>query len=258
MTELISLSTSPVETALPQTSERNAFTFSDGVPYPINKLPLQLPEVEKYLPTKDGDPPLGNAENWNWNPETEEVVANGDGYPIELSTMPGWAGSSYYFNRYMDPQNKDEFASKASLEYWKEVDLYIGGSEHATGHLLYARFFHKLMRDIGIIDSSEPFLSLLSQGMVLQNGIKMSKSKGNTIDPDDIINKYGADTVRLFIMFSAPPEQSLEWSDTGIEGSHKFLKRLNMYHDLIFDEKEKTTPMKEEDFNVKKRDTDNN
>ena len=113
-----------------------------------------------------------------------------------------------------------------SRKSWLPVDQYIGGIEHAILHLLYARFFHKLMRDVGIVDDSEPFSSLLSQGMVLQGGIKMSKSKGNTIDPDDIIKKYGADTIRLFIMFSAPPEQSLEWSDTAIEGSYKFLKRL--------------------------------
>jgi leucyl-tRNA synthetase len=113
-----------------------------------------------------------------------------------------------------------------SRKDWLPVDQYIGGIEHAILHLLYARFFHKLMRDMNIVDNSEPFTSLLSQGMVLQGGIKMSKSKGNTIDPNDIINKYGADTIRLFIMFSAPPEQSLEWSDTAIEGSYKFLKRL--------------------------------
>jgi leucyl-tRNA synthetase len=113
-----------------------------------------------------------------------------------------------------------------SKKSWLPVDQYIGGIEHAILHLLYARFFHKLMRDVGIVDDSEPFSSLLSQGMVLQGGVKMSKSKGNTIDPDDIIKKYGADTIRLFIMFSAPPEQSLEWSDTAIEGSYKFLKRL--------------------------------
>ena len=113
-----------------------------------------------------------------------------------------------------------------SRKDWLPVDQYIGGIEHAILHLLYARFFHKLMRDMNIVDNPEPFTSLLSQGMVLKGGIKMSKSKGNTIDPDDIINKYGADTIRLFIMFSAPPEQSLEWSDTAIEGSHKFLKRL--------------------------------
>jgi leucyl-tRNA synthetase len=127
--------------------------------------------------------------------------------------------------RFLSPKNNKGLIDK-SKEKWIPVDQYIGGIEHAILHLLYARFFHKLMRDIGIVTSSEPFTSLLSQGMVLKDGVKMSKSKGNTINPDDIIKKYGVDTLRLFIIFAAPPEQTLEWSDSAIEGSHKFLKRL--------------------------------
>ena len=196
------------------------FYHEDGTVYPVpeDDLPIKLPNDIDF--SQDGNP-LENHPTW----KHIKCPYTGKKAIRETDTFDTFFESSWYYLRFLSPGFKDGLVDK-SKNNWLPVDQYIGGIEHAILHLLYARFFHKLMRDIGIIDSSEPFLSLLSQGMVLQNGIKMSKSKGNTIDPDDIINKYGADTVRLFIMFSAPPEQSLEWSDTGIEGSHKFLKRL--------------------------------
>ena len=196
------------------------FYHEDGTVYPVpeDDLPIKLPDDIDF--SQDGNP-LENHPTW----KHIKCPYTGKKAIRETDTFDTFFESSWYYLRFLSPGFKDGLVDK-SKNNWLPVDQYIGGIEHAILHLLYARFFHKLMRDIGIIDSSEPFLSLLSQGMVLQNGIKMSKSKGNTIDPDDIINKYGADTVRLFIMFSAPPEQSLEWSDTGIEGSHKFLKRL--------------------------------
>jgi leucyl-tRNA synthetase len=196
------------------------FYHEDGTVYPVpeDDLPVTLPDDIDF--TKDGNP-LENHPTWKYI----KCPYTGKDAIRETDTFDTFFESSWYYLRFLSPDYKDGLLDQ-SKNHWLPVDQYIGGIEHAILHLLYARFFHKLMRDIGIVDSSEPFLSLLSQGMVLRNGVKMSKSKGNTIDPDDIINKYGADTVRLFIMFSAPPEQSLEWSDTGIEGSHKFLKRL--------------------------------
>ena len=196
------------------------FYHEDGTVYPVpeDDLPVTLPDDIDF--TKDGNP-LENHPTWKYI----KCPYTGKDAIRETDTFDTFFESSWYYLRFLSPDYKDGLLDQ-SKNQWLPVDQYIGGIEHAILHLLYARFFHKLMRDIGIVDSSEPFLSLLSQGMVLQDGVKMSKSKGNTIDPDDIINKYGADTVRLFIMFSAPPEQSLEWSDTGIEGSHKFLKRL--------------------------------
>ena len=196
------------------------FYHEDGTVYPVpeNDLPITLPDDIDF--SKDGNP-LENHPTWKYI----KCPYTGKDAIRETDTFDTFFESSWYYLRFLSPDYKDGLLDQ-SKNQWLPVDQYIGGIEHAILHLLYARFFHKLMRDIGIVDSSEPFLSLLSQGMVLQDGVKMSKSKGNTIDPDDIINKYGADTVRLFIMFSAPPEQSLEWSDTGIKGSHKFLKKL--------------------------------
>ena len=170
--------------------------------------------------TKDGNP-LDNHPTWKYI----KCPYTGKDAIRETDTFDTFFESSWYYLRFLSSDYKDGLMDESRKD-WLPVDQYIGGIEHAILHLLYARFFHKLMRDMNIVDNPEPFTSLLSQGMVLKGGIKMSKSKGNTIDPDDIINKYGADTIRLFIMFSAPPEQSLEWSDTAIEGSHKFLKRL--------------------------------
>ena len=277
--------------------------YKDGMPQMIaaKYLPIVLPEVEKYLPTEDGKPPLGNATEWAWDSRAKKVVSNEKlknktVYPLELNTMPGWAGSSYYFNRYMDPHNKDEFASKASLEYWKEVDLYIGGSEHATGHLLYARFWQKFLFDKGFVPVDEFAKKLINQGMILgtsafvfreegthkfyskgliqnkkvqpihtdvsfvnasdeldieafknwreefkhaefiaeEDGTfkvsreveKMSKSKYNVVNPDNICAEYGADSLRLFEMFLGPLEQAKPWKTSGISGVHSFLKKL--------------------------------
>jgi leucyl-tRNA synthetase len=261
--------------------------FKDGLPYVLNEseLPLQLPEVDKYLPTESGEPPLARAENWKTN----------EGFPYEASTMPGWAGSSWYFYRYMDAGNKDEFVSREAVEYWGNVDLYIGGSEHATGHLLYARFWNKFLMDLGYVVEKEPFKKLINQGMIqgrsnfvyklegsntfvsfgkrneyktiaqhvdvnmVENEVlnlqafknwrtefknaefileddgkyvcgweveKMSKSKWNVVSPDSIVERYGADTLRLCEMFLGPLEQSKPWNTNGIEGVHKFLKKL--------------------------------
>ena len=277
--------------------------YVDGMPQMIDEihLPIVLPEVEKYLPTEDGQPPLGNADTWAWDSVNNKVVSNGEinnttVWPLELNTMPGWAGSSYYFNRYMDPHNETEFASKESLNYWKEVDLYIGGSEHATGHLLYARFWQKFMFDRGLVPVDEFAKKLINQGMILgtsafifredgtnrfyskgllegkigqlihvdvslvntsdeldiegfkswredfkdakfiyeDNGIfkvsreveKMSKSKYNVVNPDNICVEYGADSLRLFEMFLGPLEQAKPWKTSGISGVHSFLKKL--------------------------------
>ncbi len=265
--------------------------FKEGVPELIDdsKLPVVLPEVDKYLPTEDGEPPLARAEDWKYEGE----------YDYEWTTMPGWAGSSWYFFRYMDPANQETFASREALKYWKSVDLYTGGSEHATGHLLYSRFWTKFLYDLGYIEVEEYADKLINQGMIqgrsnfayrvngenkyvskglrsqfettpihvdvnivkddvmdidafrkfrpdavqaeflLEDGKyhcgweveKMSKSKYNVVNPDDLVQKYGADTLRMYEMFLGPIEQSKPWNTNGIEGVFKFLKRL---HTLFF------------------------
>ena len=260
--------------------------YKEGLPYMIDesKLPLELPEVDKYLPTETGEPPLGRAKNW----KTDE------GFPLELNTMPGFAGSSAYYLRYMDPKNDKALVGKEANEYWQDVDLYIGGTEHATGHLIYSRFWNKFLFDLGIVTKDEPFKKLINQGMIqgrsnfvyriqgtntfvslnlkgqydvtpihvdvnivsndildiekfknwnpeyknaefiLEDGKyicgwaveKMSKSMFNVVNPDDIVEKYGADTLRLYEMFLGPLEQSKPWDTNGIDGVHRFLKRL--------------------------------
>jgi leucyl-tRNA synthetase len=270
--------------------------FKDGLPYLIEEkdLPLLLPEIDKYLPTESGEPPLGRAKGWKHE--------HGE---YELSTMPGWAGSSWYWYRYMDAHNNQEFASREAIEYWKDVDLYIGGSEHATGHLLYSRFWNKFLKDIGKVVVEEPFKKLINQGMIqgrsnfvyrliddmgkgtntfishgliknhktsplhvdvniVENEIlnlnkfkefrpefadaefiledgkyicgveveKMSKSKFNVVNPDDLIERYGADTLRMYEMFLGPLEQSKPWNTNGIEGVFKFLRKFwRLFHD---------------------------
>ena len=277
--------------------------YKDGMPQMIDAkhLPIVLPEVAKYLPTESGEPPLGRADAWAWDSRGKKVVSNEKlknktVYPLELNTMPGWAGSSWYFNRYMDASNEVEFASKESLDYWKEVDLYIGGSEHATGHLLYARFWQKFLFDKGVVPVDEFAKKLINQGMILgtsafvyreegtnrffskgliedkkiqpihtdvsfvnasdeldieafknwreefkeaefiseEDGTfkvsreveKMSKSKYNVVNPDNICAEYGADSLRLFEMFLGPLEQAKPWKTSGISGVHSFLKKL--------------------------------
>ena len=281
--------------------------YKDGMPYtlPASALPLELPEVEKYLPTEDGDPPLGNAKAFAWDEISQKVVDTGlinetTVFPLELSTMPGWAGSSWYFLRYMDPHNNEAFVKKELTGYWGQVDLYIGGSEHATGHLLYSRFWNMFLKDRGYIDHNEPFQKLINQGMILgmsafvyridgtnqyvsknlakdyqtqqihvdvsllkgtsdeldteafkawrpdyanaefilEDGKyitgreveKMSKSKYNVVNPDDICEEYGADGLRLYEMFLGPLEQSKPWNTQGLSGVYGFLKKFwNLY-----------------------------
>ncbi|MEW5676806.1 leucine--tRNA ligase [Flavobacterium enshiense] len=285
--------------------------YVNDLPQMIAKehLPVHLPEVEKYLPTEDGQPPLGNASVWAWNTETNQVVSNDliddvKVFPLELNTMPGWAGSSWYWMRYMDAHNDSDFASQEALKYWENVDLYIGGSEHATGHLLYSRFWNKFLKDRGFAPTEEPFKKLINQGMILgmsafvyrsedsktlyskgliadknvhpihvdlscindvtneldiekfkahplysdyanaefilENGKyivgreveKMSKSKYNVVNPDDICEQYGADTLRLYEMFLGPLEQAKPWNTAGITGVSGFLKKLwRLYFD---------------------------
>jgi leucyl-tRNA synthetase len=273
--------------------------FKDGgstgrLPYLLDEsdLPLELPAVDKYLPTETGEPPLGRAEGWKYKNQ----------YDYELSTMPGWAGSSWYWYRYMDPKNTDEFASKEAIDYWQNVDLYIGGTEHATGHLLYSRFWNKFLKDRGYVPQEEPFKKLINQGMIqgrsnfayrvkgtgvegtapvfvslsqigerevtplhvdvniVDNDVldidafkksrpdlaenakfitepdgkyivgaeveKMSKSKFNVVNPDLIVERYGADVLRLYEMFLGPLEQAKPWNTNGIDGVYRFLRKF--------------------------------
>jgi leucyl-tRNA synthetase len=285
--------------------------YVNGLPQMIEQkhLPIILPEVDNYLPTEDGQPPLGNATTWAWDIEKLSVVGcesidHKTVFPLELNTMPGWAGSSWYWMRYMDAQNESEFASQEALNYWQNVDLYIGGSEHATGHLLYSRFWNKFLKDLGYAPTEEPFKKLINQGMILgmsafvyrsedaktlyskgliadkkvqpihvdlavindmtneldieafknhplysdyktaefvsENGKflvgreveKMSKSKYNVVNPDDICHEFGADTLRLYEMFLGPLEQAKPWNTAGITGVFGFLKKLwRLYFD---------------------------
>ena len=258
--------------------------YVDGIPEAYDALPLELPEIDKYLPTETGEPPLGRAKNW----QTPE------GYPLELNTMPGFAGPSAYYLRYMDPHNSEALVSKEANEYWRSVDLYVGGSEHATGHLIYSRFWNKFLFDLGEVVEDEPFRKLINQGMIqgrsnfvyrikdtntfvsaglkdeydttpihvdinivtddildteafrswrpefadaqfiLEDGKyvcgnaveKMSKSMFNVVNPDDMIERYGADTLRLYEMFLGPVEQSKPWDTHGIDGVHRFVRKL--------------------------------
>ena len=280
--------------------------YKNGLPYmlPENKLPLELPEVDKYLPTETGEPPLGRATKWAWDTDKEEVVEtskvdNKTVFPLELNTMPGFAGSSAYYLHYMDPYNDKALVSKEKDEYWRSVDLYIGGTEHATGHLIYSRFWDKFLYDIEVSCEDEPFKKLINQGMIqgrsnfvyringsnkfvsynlkdqyettelhvdvniVSNDIldteafktwrpefnnaefvledekyicgwtveKMSKSYHNVVNPDDIVNKYGADTLRMYEMFLGPLEQSKPWDTNGIDGVNRFLRKLwNLFY----------------------------
>ena len=196
------------------------YYHEDGTVHPVPEedLPVKLPKDIKL----DGEGnPLDRTSEWR----DITCPVTGKKATRETDTFDTFFESSWYFLRFLDPHNEKEMFNE-KFKSWLPVDQYIGGIEHAILHLLYSRFFYKLLRDEGLVDNDEPFISLLSQGMVLKDGSKMSKSKGNTIDPDDIINKYGADTIRLFILFAAPPEQNLEWSDSAIEGGYKFLKRF--------------------------------
>ncbi|MGE4233240.1 MAG: leucine--tRNA ligase [Bacteriovoracia bacterium] len=190
---------------------------------PLNELPVLLPEVKSYEPTGTGESPLGAIKDWvnTVDPVTKKPARR------ETDTMPGSAGSSWYFLRYIDPNNEKEPFSKEAENYWMPVDLYLGGAEHAVGHLLYARFWTKVLFDLGLVSHSEPFKKLVHQGMILgEDNEKMSKSRGNVINPDEIVEKYGADALRVYEMFIGPLDRDKPWSASGIEGSYRFLQRV--------------------------------
>lgn len=202
------------------------------VPIPEEELPLQLPEVEDFEPGENGESPLAKMTDWI------NTTCPHCGAPAkrETDTMPQWAGSSWYFLRYMDPHNDKALASKEALEYWSPVDWYNGGMEHTTLHLLYSRFWHKFLYDIGVVPTKEPYQKRTSHGMILgDNGEKMSKSKGNVINPDDIVDEFGADTFRVYEMFMGPFDQSAAWSMDSIRGCSKFLDRVWNLQTILVD-----------------------
>ena len=189
---------------------------------PEDELPLKLPDTDNIEPSGTGESPLANVKDW-----VNVYDENGRHGLRETNTMPQWAGSSWYWLRYTDPHNSKEFASKEALDYWSPVDLYVGGAEHAVLHLLYARFWHKVLYDLGLVPTKEPFMKLVNQGMILgSNHEKMSKSKGNVVNPDDIVDKYGADTLRLYEMFMGPLTESVPWDEEGLHGSYKWIQRV--------------------------------
>jgi leucyl-tRNA synthetase len=194
-----------------------------NVPVPEEELPLRLPEVESYEPTGTGESPLAAIDEWV---NCKCPVCGADA-KRETNTMPQWAGSSWYFLRYVDNHNDKELVSKEKADKYLPVDMYIGGVEHAVLHLLYSRFYTKFLYDIGVIDFDEPFQKLFNQGMINgKNGIKMSKSKGNVVSPDDLVRDYGCDSLRMYELFVGPPELDAEWDDRGIDGVYRFLNRF--------------------------------
>lgn len=194
-----------------------------AVPVPEEELPLLLPEVESYQPTGTGESPLADITEW----VNTTCPCCGKPAKRETNTMPQWAGSSWYFLRYVDNKNKDELVSREKADKYLPVDMYIGGVEHAVLHLLYSRFYTKFLYDIGVIDFDEPFTKLFNQGMITgKNGIKMSKSKGNVVSPDDLVRDYGCDSLRLYELFVGPPELDSEWDDRGIDGVYRFITRF--------------------------------
>ena len=202
-----------------------------------SQLPLELPETPNYEPSADGQSPLAKIETWvnvkgDITPDGTVIVSeNGSQkFTRETSTMPNWAGSSWYWLRFMDPSNDQEFCSKEKSDYWGPVDLYVGGAEHAVLHLLYGRFWHKVLFDLDLVSTKEPFKKLVNQGMIAaEDGRKMSKSLGNVVNPDDVIAEYGADTLRCYEMFMGPFEQGKAWSMGSVGGIRKFLDRVNRY-----------------------------
>ena len=204
-----------------------------AVPVPEEDLPLLLPEVEKYQPTGTGESPLADITEW----VNTTCPCCGAPAKRETNTMPQWAGSSWYFLRYIDSKNNEELVNREKADKYLPVDMYIGGVEHAVLHLLYSRFYTKFLNDIGVIDFDEPFKKLFNQGMITgKNGIKMSKSKGNVVSPDDLVRDYGCDSLRIYELFVGPPELDSEWDDKGIEGVNRFLKR---FWKLALDNKDK-------------------
>ncbi len=193
------------------------------VPLKEEDLPLTLPDVTSYAPTGTGESPLATIEEW----VSTTCPACGGKAKRETNTMPQWAGSCWYYLRFIDPHNKKEFISKEKENYWMPVDLYVGGAEHAVLHLLYSRFWHKVLHDFGLVSTKEPFQRLVNQGMILgEGGVKMSKSLGNVINPDDVVKDYGADSMRMYEMFMGPLSVSKPWSTTGISGVYRFLDRV--------------------------------
>ncbi|AQT68299.1 Leucine--tRNA ligase [Anaerohalosphaera lusitana] len=195
-----------------------------GSVHPIseNDLPVMLPEVDRYKPTGDGEPPLNNSKEW-----VNVTLPDGTKGKRETNTMPQWAGSCWYYLRYIDPKNDQAAFDGEKEKYWLPVDLYIGGAEHAVLHLLYSRFWHMLLHDLGYVESPEPFKKLVNQGMILgEDGQKMSKSRGNVVNPDDVMDQYGADSMRLYEMFMGPLEATKPWSMQGVEGVHRFLSKV--------------------------------
>ena len=202
------------------------------VPIPESELPLKLPMVESYEPTDTGESPLANMTEWV---ETTCPCCGKKAYR-ETDTMPQWAGSSWYYLRYMDPHNSEALASKEALDYWHQVDWYNGGMEHTTLHLLYSRFWHKFLYDIGVVPTKEPYAKRTSHGMILgANGEKMSKSRGNVVNPDDIVNEYGADTLRMYEMFIGDFEKAAPWSTNSVRGCRKFIERFWNLQDMLID-----------------------
>ena len=193
-----------------------------AVPVPEDQLPITLPNVESYEPTGTGESPLAAIDEW----VNTTCPVCGKKAKRETNTMPQWAGSSWYFLRYVDVNNDNELVSKEKAKEWLPVDMYVGGIEHAVLHLLYARFYTKFLYDIGVVDFEEPFKRLFNQGMICKNGAKMSKSKGNVVSPDELVEKYGCDSLRLYELFVGPPELDSEWDDRGIDGVYRYINKV--------------------------------
>lgn len=218
-----------------------------AVPVPEDQLPLTLPEVESYQPTGTGESPLAAIDEW----VNTTCPVCGAPAKRETNTMPQWAGSSWYFLRYVDSHNNEELVSKEKADKLLPVDMYIGGVEHAVLHLLYSRFYTKFLNDIGVVDFDEPFTKLFNQGMITgKNGIKMSKSKGNVVSPDDLVSDYGCDSLRMYELFVGPPELDAEWDDRGIDGVYRF---INRFWNLVMDNKDKKVASSKEMIKIRHR-----
>ncbi len=204
---------------------------------PDEDLPVELPMVESYQPTETGESPLAAIDDW----VNTTCPKCGGPAKRETNTMPQWAGSSWYFLRYTDPHNDECLASKEALKKWAPVDMYVGGIEHAVLHLLYARFYTKFLHDIGVVDFDEPFMKLFNQGMINKDGAKMSKSKGNVVSPDELVAKYGCDSLRMYELFVGPPEVDSEWDDRGIDGVFRYLNKVWKMYDNYKDKPIKAT-----------------
>ncbi len=204
---------------------------------PESELPLRLPEVESYEPTETGESPLAAMTDW----VNTTCPCCGGPAKRETDTMPQWAGSSWYFLRYMDPHNNDALVSGDALRYWAPVDWYNGGMEHTTLHLLYSRFWYKFLYDLGLVPTKEPYAKRTSHGMILgENGEKMSKSRGNVVNPDDIVRDYGADTLRIYEMFIGDFEKAAPWNFSSVRGSKRFLDRFWNLQDTVVTTAEKS------------------